>query len=156
MLQEGRCGLAIGPGDGEDAYIVRGMVEERVGQYSHRCPHGWDDDLRDRHSEFALDDKPTGTRRDRVRRMVVTIGRRTGDAEEQCAGCDASRVVCEIDNVDSNYWERQTPRLNGTEEVREQHYLTKSSAPTGRGARIGRLSTRKHRIRIARLSQWSR
>ena len=108
------------------------MPEERVGEWSHLRPCRRNDHLWNGHRQLALDDESNGTSRDGGLSVVGPIRGGAWSAEEQCPVCDSSRVVREVDDVNSSNWKRRAPRENGTEEVREQHYGPNPSPPAPR------------------------
>ena len=64
--------------------------------------------------------------------MIVAICDRAGHAEEERPVGDPTRVVGEVIDDDSVDRERRAPRVNGTEEVREQHAPESSAGHRGR------------------------
>ena len=130
VLEVRRRGLAIRARDRQHEQLSARLSEKQVGDRPHRRSTRVDHDLRDGDVQFAFDHERAGACRDRCARMVVAVRRLPRHAEEERPVLHATRVVREVANVDAIDGKRRCPRVNGTEEVREQH-LTESSPRSG-------------------------
>ena len=94
--EEGGGRLAARPGHPGDLELRGRVAEERDRRPGHRGARVRDHELRDVEVEAPLDHERDGAVLDRLRREVVPVRTRSGDAEEDRAGTGAPRVVDEI------------------------------------------------------------
>ena len=96
----GGGGLAVGAGDAEDPHGGRRVAEQGRGHRPERSPHARDPGLGDGERQRALDQQRDGTAGHRLRRMVVAVGDRPGDAREAGSRCRVTAVVGDRHDLD--------------------------------------------------------
>ena len=91
--------LAVRPGHARDAKLASRAPEERIGGERHRLAGVRDDQLRNGHSELALDDQRSGSPVHGFGGEVVAVRLLARDARKQSPSRHAARVVREVGDV---------------------------------------------------------